>query len=105
MEDDNTVIAENIKEEKKQPENVCECIRVGRDEAKDDYVGVPISVRLRSWPVWLALLGSVGIILNSSGVFAKWGLDTDGWNAIVNALGGVFIALGVVNNPTDRKHF
>lgn len=82
-------------------QSVCCCDK----EVEDDYVSVPISVRLRNWPVWLAVLGSVGIILNSAGVFAKWGLDTDAWNTIVNAIGGVFIALGVVNNPTDLKHF
>ena len=71
----------------------------------ENYERVPIIKRLKSWPVWVALFGALGIILNSSGVFEKWGLDTEGWNAIVNAVGAVFIALGVVNNPTDAKHF
>ena len=82
-----------------------ECFCTDKADADDDYVRVPLSTRLRNWPVWLALLGSVGIILNSAGVFARWGLDTDAWNTIVNAIGGIFIALGVVNNPTDLKHF
>lgn len=81
-----------------------ECICTQQD-VSEDYVKVPISARLRNWPVWIALLGSLGIILNSLGVFARLGLDNDAWNAIVNALGAIFIALGVVNNPTDPKHF
>lgn len=83
----------------------CECVCTDVTDEKDDYVNVPLSARLRSWPVWLALFGSVGIILNSAGVFAKWGLDTDAWNTIVNAVGGILVAFGIVNNPTDRKHF
>lgn len=79
-----------------------ECICREREE---EYEKVPLSVRLRNWPVWLGVLGAVGIILNSLGVFAEWGLDNDAWNTMVNAIGAIFIALGVVNNPTDPKHF
>lgn len=86
-------------------ENALPCFCAEDTAAEDSCPGVPFSVRLRSWPVWLAVLGSVGVILNSFGFFAKWGLDTDTWNTVINAAGGIFIAFGVVNNPTDRKHF
>lgn len=61
--------------------------------------------RLKSWPVWLAVLGAVGIIGNSLGLFEKIGIDFSEWDIIVNAIGGVLVAFGVLNNPTDREHF
>lgn len=96
-----TALAAGLSGDKKSCERVCADV----PEANEGCLRVSLTARLRSWPVWLALFGSVGIILNSTGLFAKWGLDTDAWNTIVNAIGGIFIALGVVNNPTDPKHF
>ena len=61
--------------------------------------------RLKSWPVWLAVLGAVGVILNSTGVFEKIGWDSTTWQVLVNAVGTILIAFGVLNNPTDREHF
>lgn len=61
--------------------------------------------RLTSWPVWLSVLGAIGIILNQLGVFAKIGIDSPTWDIMVKTLGSILIAFGVLNNPTDRKHF
>lgn len=61
--------------------------------------------RLRSWPVWLSLLGAVGMLLNTFGVFAKLGIDSTTWDVCVNAIGTVLVMFGVLNNPTDRNHF
>lgn len=61
--------------------------------------------RLRSWAVWLSVLGAVGVVLNSLGIFEKWGIDSTAWNVCVNALGSILIAFGILNNPTDRDHF
>ncbi len=61
--------------------------------------------RLKSWAVWLSVLGAVGGILNSLGVFAKLGIDSTAWDVIVNAVGSILIAFGILNNPTDKQHF
>jgi len=66
---------------------------------------VHILPRLRSWAVWLSVLGALGVVLNSTGVFEMWGIDSDEWNVCVNAVGSVLIAFGILNNPTDREHF
>ena len=64
-----------------------------------------IKERLQSWPVWLALFGLVGLILNSFRVFERWGIDYSTWGVWVDALGSVLIGFGVLNNPTDRHNF
>lgn len=64
-----------------------------------------IKERLKSWAVWLSVLGAVGVILNATGVFAKLGLNDQTWTAVVNAVGTVLIAFGILNNPTDRNNF
>lgn len=61
--------------------------------------------RFRSWAVWLSILGAVGVVLNSLGVFEKWGIDTPTWGVIVNAVGTVLVGFGILNNPTDRHNF
>ena len=61
--------------------------------------------RLKSWPLWLSVLGAVGFILNSFGVFEKLGIDSTVWEVCVNSIGTILIMFGVLNNPTDREHF
>lgn len=66
---------------------------------------VSIKERLRSWAVWLSVLGAVGVILNATGVFQKLGIESSVWDIIVNAVGSVLIAFGILNNPTDKTGF
>lgn len=61
--------------------------------------------RLKSWAVWLSVLGAVGIILNATGALEKLGLDQSGWDSVINAVGAVLVGFGILNNPTDREHF
>lgn len=56
--------------------------------------------RLKSWALWVSLLGLVGLICQSTGLFEKIGLNSDEWNAIVTSVGTVLAAFGIVNNPT-----
>ena len=64
-----------------------------------------IKERLKSWAVWLAVLGAVGVILNAFGVFEKIGIDCMTFDVIVNALGTILISFGILNNPTDKSRF
>lgn len=66
---------------------------------------VSIKERLKSWAVWLSVLGAVGVILNATGVFEMIGIDSSAWDIIVNAVGSVLIAFGILNNPTDKTGF
>ena len=61
--------------------------------------------RLKSWAVWLSVLGAVGLILEATGVFEMWGLNSATWDTIVNSVGAILVGFGILNNPTDRDHF
>ncbi|MBP5269366.1 MAG: hypothetical protein ILO42_00245 [Clostridia bacterium] len=45
------------------------------------------------------------MILSAFGVPEKIGVTSEGWNAALNALGGLLTVFGIVNNPTDKEHF
>ena len=61
--------------------------------------------RYKSWAMWLAVLGALGVILNATGVFEQIGLDNAAWDVIVNALGSILIGFGILNNPTSKSSF
>lgn len=61
--------------------------------------------RLTSWATWLSVLGLVGLVLSNFGILEKVGLDLGGWKILVDAVGSVLVAFGILNNPTDREHF
>ena len=66
---------------------------------------VSIKERLKSWAVWVSVLGAVGIILNSFGIFEKLGIDSAAFETAVNAIGTILVAFGILNNPTDKSSF
>ena len=61
--------------------------------------------RLRSWALWMSVLGAVGIIFDNLGVFARIGIDGERWTVLVNAVGGILVAFGILNDPTNREAF
>ncbi len=64
-----------------------------------------IKERLKSRAVWVSVLGAVGVILNSFGVFEKIGIDNATFDVIVNAVGTILITFGILNNPTSKDCF
>ena len=70
---------------------------VENGEAKFQYV----QPRWRSWALWLSVLGAVWTILSTLGLPQKWGIEEGTFKTIVDAIGVILIAFGVVNNPTD----
>jgi uncharacterized membrane protein len=66
---------------------------------------VPVKDRLKSWAVWTSVFGALAVILNAFGVFEKIGIDSTSFDMVVNAVGSVLIAFGILNNPTDKTAF
>ena len=66
-------------------------------EAKFQYV----QPRWRSWAMWLSVLGALWTIASAFGLPEKWGIQEGTFKTIVDAVGVILIAFGVVNNPTD----
>ena len=64
-----------------------------------------IKTRLKSWAVWLSILGAVGVILNALGLFDRWGITSDAWQNMIIAVGSILVGFGILNNPTDKQNF
>ena len=61
--------------------------------------------RLKSWAVWVSVLGALGVIFNAFGLFEPMGIDSKTFDMVVNAVGTILIAFGILNNPTDKTGF
>ena len=61
--------------------------------------------RFKSWALWLSVAGAVWVILSAFGLPERWGITNDMWNTVLNAVGSILIAFGVLNNPTDKTNF
>lgn len=61
--------------------------------------------RFKSWALWLSVAGAVWTILSAFGLPQKWGLEEGTFKALIDAIGGVLVAFGICNNPTDRDNF
>ena len=64
-----------------------------------------IKTRLKSWAVWLSILGAVGVILNALGLFDRWVITSDAWQNMITAVGSILVGFGILNNPTDKQNF
>lgn len=60
--------------------------------------------RFKSWALWLSVAGAVWTILSSFGVTESIGLTESTFKTVLDAVGAVLIAFGIVNNPTDPAH-
>lgn len=61
--------------------------------------------RLKSWALWVSVLGLVWNILDLFGLPQQWGIAETTFKSVVDALGVVLIAFGILNNPTDKANF
>lgn len=60
--------------------------------------------RFKSWALWVSVAGALWTIANAFGLTQKIGIDEGTFKTVLDALGVVLIAFGIVNNPTDAKH-
>lgn len=71
------------------------------EEAEETQATDTKQSRWRSKALWAAIVGLVMAIFSAFGVWQKLGIDSEAFNAIVTAIGGVLTAFGIINNPTD----
>lgn len=57
--------------------------------------------RFRSWALWLSVIAALWTILSALGVVQAWGVEEGTFKTVVDAVGAILIAFGIVNNPTD----
>ena len=60
--------------------------------------------RFKSWALWVSVIGAVWTVLSAFGVPEKIGITDETFTTVVNAVGVILIAFGIVNNPTDKLH-
>lgn len=61
--------------------------------------------RFKSWALWVSVAGAVWVIASAFGLPEKIGLTNEVFTTILNAVGTILIAFGIVNNPTDGTSF
>ena len=66
-------------------------------EAKFQYV----QPRWRSWAMWLSVIGALWTIASALGLPEKWGIQEGTFRTIVDSVGVILTAFGILNNPTD----
>ena len=70
---------------------------VENGEAKFQYV----QPRWKSWAMWVSVAGAVWTILSCLGLTERIGISEGTFKTILDSVGVILIAFGVVNNPTD----
>ncbi len=58
--------------------------------------------RWKSWVLWSALIAQVVLIGQLTGIWSAIGLESGLIAEVLMAILGVFVIVGVVNNPTDK---
>lgn len=74
-------------------------------EKKTETIKVTVEQnRFRSWALWVSVVGAVWTILSVFGLPQKWGVTDETLQIVLNCVGTILIAFGIVNNPTDKTH-
>ena len=60
--------------------------------------------RFKSWALWVSVAGALWTIANAFGLTQKIGINESTFKTVIDAVGVVLIAFGIVNNPTDANH-
>lgn len=59
--------------------------------------------RFKSWALWVSVFGALWVILSAFGVPESIGLSEETFTTVLDAVGGILIAFGIVNNPTNKS--
>lgn len=57
--------------------------------------------RFKSWALWVSIAGALWTILSAFGVTEAIGLSEGTFKTVLDAVGAILIAFGIVNNPTN----
>lgn len=60
--------------------------------------------RLKSWALWVSVVGALWTILAAFGITERIGITNETLETVLNAVGTILIGFGIVNNPTDKGH-
>ena len=58
--------------------------------------------RLKSWPVWLAVIGQLPVLLAAVGLMPE---QIEEAQEVLIAIGMILTTFGILNNPTDPNNF
>lgn len=61
--------------------------------------------RFKSWALWVSVAGAVWTIMSAFGVTEAIGITETVFTQVLDAIGAILIAFGIVNNPTDKSKF
>lgn len=61
--------------------------------------------RFTSWPAWITLLPVIIILGDTYGLWNVIGISADNFTKVFMGIGGILVAFGVFNNPTDKDKF
>ncbi len=57
--------------------------------------------RFKSWALWVSVAGALWTILTAFGVTEAIGITENAFTQVLDAIGAILIAFGIVNNPTN----
>lgn len=60
--------------------------------------------RFKSWALWVSVAGALWTILTAFGVTEAIGITETAFTQVLDAVGAILIAFGIVNNPTDKSN-
>ena len=58
--------------------------------------------RFKSWALWVSVCGALWTILSAFGVTEAIGITESVYTQVLDAVGAILIAFGIVNNPTNK---
>lgn len=59
--------------------------------------------RFKSWALWVSVAGALWTIASAVGLTEMWGIEETTFKTILDAVGAILIAFGIVNNPTNKE--
>ena len=74
---------------------------VEEGKAKFQYV----QSRWKSWAMWVSVAGAVWTILSCLGLTEKIGISEGTFKTILDSVGVILIAFGIMNDPTNPYEF
>jgi len=61
--------------------------------------------RIKSKPLWVAVISLVIIIMGNYGLFDAIGMTSELFQTVMYALLDIAVLIGIVNNPTDSVNW